>query len=104
MRASVRLVYMASETAFICEKKHFKRRVFPLLRPSSRMVASCACPSLSVKPTRGLVDEKLQVVVTNLNPNQEVTLHCLHHSEDKDFWEAFGHYVSDEQGTLTGTN
>lgn len=65
------------------------------------MVASCPCPLLSVEPTRGLVDEKLRIFVTNLNPNQEVTLHCLHKSEDKDFWEAFGHYVSDGQGTVT---
>ncbi|XP_053544335.1 peroxisomal succinyl-coenzyme A thioesterase isoform X1 [Ictalurus punctatus] len=67
----------------------------------NRMVASCLGPSLSIEPTRGLVDEKLRIFVTNLNPNQEVTLHCLHQSEDKDFWEAFGHYVSDGQGTVT---
>ncbi|XP_076860805.1 acyl-coenzyme A thioesterase 5-like isoform X2 [Brachyhypopomus gauderio] len=59
------------------------------------------CPSLSIKPTRGLVDEKLQIVVKNLRPKQEVTLHSLHQSEDKDFWEAFGHYVSDANGSVT---
>ncbi|XP_053506184.1 peroxisomal succinyl-coenzyme A thioesterase [Ictalurus furcatus] len=68
---------------------------------ANRMVASCPCPLLSIEPTRGLVDEKLRIFVTNLNPNQEVTLHCLHQSEDKDLWEAFGHYVSDGQGTVT---
>ncbi|XP_076860803.1 peroxisomal succinyl-coenzyme A thioesterase-like isoform X5 [Brachyhypopomus gauderio] len=57
-------------------------------------------PLLSIKPTRGLVDEKLQIVVKNLRPKQEVTLHSLHQSEDKDFWEAFGHYVSDANGTV----
>ncbi|XP_027009775.2 bile acid-CoA:amino acid N-acyltransferase-like [Tachysurus fulvidraco] len=65
------------------------------------MVVGCPCPLLSVEPTRGLVDEKLRIVVTNLNPQQEVTLHCLHHSEDKDVWDAFGHYVSDEHGSVT---
>uniref|UniRef100_A0A4W4EKQ3 Acyl-CoA thioesterase 19 n=1 Tax=Electrophorus electricus TaxID=8005 RepID=A0A4W4EKQ3_ELEEL len=60
-----------------------------------------ACPLLSIKPTRGLVDEKLQIVVRNLRPKQAVTLHSVHQSEDKDFWEAFGHYVSDDNGTVT---
>ncbi|XP_021330943.1 peroxisomal succinyl-coenzyme A thioesterase isoform X4 [Danio rerio] len=48
-----------------------------------------------------MVDEKFQVVIKNLLPNQEVTLHSLHQSEDKDCWEAFGHYISDEHGTVT---
>uniref|UniRef100_A0A673IYL8 Bile acid-CoA:amino acid N-acyltransferase-like n=1 Tax=Sinocyclocheilus rhinocerous TaxID=307959 RepID=A0A673IYL8_9TELE len=60
------------------------------------------CPLLSVQPIRGLVDEKFQFVVTNLPPDQKVTLHSLHQSDDKDFWEAFGHYVSDEHGSVTG--
>ncbi|XP_062373498.1 acyl-coenzyme A thioesterase 5-like isoform X2 [Sardina pilchardus] len=59
------------------------------------------CPVLSLQPTRGLVDEKFQIVVRNLHPKQEVTLHSLHHSEDNDYWEAFGHYTSDENGTVT---
>ena len=59
-------------------------------------------PLLSVQPTRGLVDEKIQVVVRNLPPALSVTLHSLHRSEDKDLWEAFGHYTSDGQGTVTG--
>ncbi|KTG04712.1 hypothetical protein cypCar_00040733, partial [Cyprinus carpio] len=49
-----------------------------------------------------LLDEKFQIAVTNLPPNQKVTLHSLHQSDDKDFWEAFGHYVSDEHGSVTG--
>lgn len=56
---------------------------------------------LSVEPSRGLVDEKFQIAVRNLNPGQQVTLHCVHQSEDKDFWEAFGHYISDQHGTVT---
>uniref|UniRef100_A0A8B9H7U9 Acyl-CoA thioesterase 16 n=1 Tax=Astyanax mexicanus TaxID=7994 RepID=A0A8B9H7U9_ASTMX len=56
---------------------------------------------LSVEPSRGLVDEKFQIVVRNLTPGQQVTLHCVHQSEDKDFWEAFGHYISDQHGTVT---
>ncbi|NP_001188466.1 acyl-CoA thioesterase 18 [Danio rerio] len=63
--------------------------------------ANRTSPLLTVQPRRGLVDEKFQIVITNLLPNQEVTLHSLHQSEDKDFWEAFGHYISDEHGTVT---
>ncbi|XP_073695026.1 peroxisomal succinyl-coenzyme A thioesterase-like [Garra rufa] len=59
------------------------------------------CPLLTVQPSRALADEKFQIVIMNLLPNQKVTLHSLHQSEDKDFWEAFGHYVSDEHGTVT---
>ncbi|KAL0962686.1 hypothetical protein UPYG_G00343970 [Umbra pygmaea] len=58
-------------------------------------------PLLEVQPTRGLVDEKIQVVINNLPPLFPVTLHSLHHSEDKDYWEAFGHYTSSNLGTVT---
>uniref|UniRef100_A0AAY4EN29 Uncharacterized protein n=1 Tax=Denticeps clupeoides TaxID=299321 RepID=A0AAY4EN29_9TELE len=64
------------------------------------MTESSCCPLLSVRPQRGLVDEKFRIVLRNLLPKQEVTLRSLHHSEDKDFWEAFGHYISDENGVV----
>lgn len=89
--------------SFVERKSFVKRHVVSLVRAPSRMVASRSCPLLTVEPTRGLVDEQLRIVVTHLIPNQEVTLHCLHQSEDKDFWEAYGHYVSNEHGTVTGT-
>ncbi|XP_030628492.1 peroxisomal succinyl-coenzyme A thioesterase-like [Chanos chanos] len=57
-------------------------------------------PLISVQPSRALVDEKITITVRNLPPKQKVTLHSLHQSEDKDFWEAFGHYISDEDGTV----
>lgn len=57
---------------------------------------------LSVRPVRGMVDEKFSVEVENLPPGSPVTLHSLHHSEDKDDWEAYGHYVSDHRGKVTG--
>lgn len=59
-------------------------------------------PVLSVSPCRGLVDEKLKVLVENLPPGHPVTLHSLHLSEDNDYWEAFGHYVSDHWGVVSG--
>ncbi|XP_068442627.1 peroxisomal succinyl-coenzyme A thioesterase-like isoform X3 [Clinocottus analis] len=56
---------------------------------------------LSVDPARALVDETFRVAVQNLPPGSPVTLHSLHRSEDEDFWEAFGHYVSDSGGTVS---
>ncbi|XP_071770141.2 peroxisomal succinyl-coenzyme A thioesterase-like [Centroberyx gerrardi] len=58
-------------------------------------------PILSVFPTRDLVDNKFKVMVENLPPGLPVTLHSLHQSENKDYWEAYGHYVSDDRGTVT---
>nr|XP_020512032.1 bile acid-CoA:amino acid N-acyltransferase-like [Labrus bergylta] len=58
-------------------------------------------PVLSVVPTRALVDETFKVVVENLPPASPVTLHALLYSEDKDYWEAYGHYVSDHRGTVS---
>uniref|UniRef100_A0A3Q2WHY0 Acyl-coenzyme A thioesterase 4-like n=1 Tax=Haplochromis burtoni TaxID=8153 RepID=A0A3Q2WHY0_HAPBU len=60
-------------------------------------------PILSITPSRALVDEKFQVLVENLPPGCPVTLHSLHHSEDKDDWEAYGHYVSDHRGVVSVT-
>lgn len=59
-------------------------------------------PILSVSPTRALVDEKMEVVVENLPPGFPVTLHSSHHSEDKDHWEAYGHYITDHRGMVSG--
>ncbi|XP_067437482.1 peroxisomal succinyl-coenzyme A thioesterase-like [Thunnus thynnus] len=58
-------------------------------------------PILSVLPTRALVDEKFKVLVENLPAGSPVTLHSLHHSEDKDYWEAYAHYISDHRGTVS---
>lgn len=59
-------------------------------------------PVLSVQPSRALVDEKFSVQVENLPPGCPVTVRSLYQSEDKDFWEAYGHYVSDHRGTVSG--
>ncbi|XP_024148106.1 acyl-coenzyme A thioesterase 1 [Oryzias melastigma] len=58
-------------------------------------------PVLSVQPSRALVDEKFSVQVENLPPGCPVTVRSLYQSEDKDFWEAYGHYVSDHRGTVS---
>ena len=59
-------------------------------------------PWLSVRPCRGLVDEKLTVLVQHAAPVQRLTVHALLRSEDGDEWEAFGHYVSDSAGEVNG--
>uniref|UniRef100_UPI0037E82A61 peroxisomal succinyl-coenzyme A thioesterase-like n=1 Tax=Semicossyphus pulcher TaxID=241346 RepID=UPI0037E82A61 len=58
-------------------------------------------PVLSVVPVRALVDETFKVLVEYLPPGSPVTLHSLHHSEDEDYWEAYGHYVSDYRGIVS---
>ncbi|XP_066579567.1 acyl-coenzyme A thioesterase 1 isoform X2 [Amia ocellicauda] len=64
------------------------------------MAGKGSCPLITMQPSRGLIDEKFQITVKNLLPGQAVTLHSLTQSEDSDFWEAFGHYVSDGKGTV----
>lgn len=69
---------------------------------AERLSMSQLAPLLSVSPSRGLVDEKVTVLVENLPPGCPVTLHSLHLSEDNDYWEAFGHYVSNQRGVVSG--
>lgn len=66
------------------------------------MAQSLSCPLLSVRPLRCMVDERFDVRVQGLLPGFRVTLHAQLQSEDADFWEGFGHYVSDDSGTVTG--
>ncbi|CAL8318996.1 unnamed protein product [Boreogadus saida] len=63
-------------------------------------MAGAVHPILSVCPSRALITEKFRVLVENLPPGLSVTLHSLHCSEMKDYWEAFGHYVADNKGTV----
>ncbi|XP_030621813.1 acyl-CoA thioesterase 19 [Chanos chanos] len=64
------------------------------------MAGDGCCPLLSVTPTRCLVDEKFEVLVQGLCPGSQVTLHALTQTEDGDYWDAFGHYVSDATGSV----
>ncbi|KAI5627043.1 peroxisomal acyl-CoA thioesterase 2b like 3 [Silurus asotus] len=64
------------------------------------MIRQFLRPLLSVRPLRCMVDERCDVRVQGLQPGVRVTLHALLRSEDGDFWEAFGHYVSDETGHI----
>lgn len=52
-------------------------------------------PNLSLTPSQALTDEKFKVLLENLPPGYPLTARSLHHSEDKDGREAYGHYVSE---------
>ncbi|XP_040894687.1 peroxisomal succinyl-coenzyme A thioesterase-like [Toxotes jaculatrix] len=58
------------------------------------------CVKLSVQPSRGLMDEKFTVLVQNVSPGFQLTVHALHQCEDGHSWEAFGHYTADATGTM----
>ncbi|XP_071314725.1 peroxisomal succinyl-coenzyme A thioesterase-like [Trachinotus anak] len=58
------------------------------------------CVKLSVQPSRGLMDEKFVVLVQNVPPGFQLTIHALHQCEDGHSWEAFGHYTADATGTV----
>ncbi|XP_053741935.1 peroxisomal succinyl-coenzyme A thioesterase-like [Synchiropus splendidus] len=59
--------------------------------------------NLSVHPSRGLIDEKFVVLVQSCLPGCQLTLHALHHCEDGNSWEAFGHYTSDASGAVNAS-
>ncbi|XP_031169132.2 peroxisomal succinyl-coenzyme A thioesterase-like isoform X1 [Sander lucioperca] len=67
-------------------------------------MSDTVAPMLSVFPSRALVDENFKVVVENLPPGSPVTLHSLHQCEDKHYWEAYGHYISNHRGTVSVTD
>uniref|UniRef100_A0A3Q3WA89 Uncharacterized protein n=1 Tax=Mola mola TaxID=94237 RepID=A0A3Q3WA89_MOLML len=75
--------------------------VFVFVNSRTSAMPQTLLPILSVSPTRALVDEKMEVVVENLPPGFPVTLHSFHHSEDKDHWEAYGHYITDHRGMVS---
>ncbi|KAF3843911.1 hypothetical protein F7725_015959 [Dissostichus mawsoni] len=68
--------------------------------PLFRMDMKQHCVKLSVQPSRGLVDEKFTVLVQNLLPEFQLTVHALHQCEDGHSWEAFAHYTADTTGTV----
>ncbi|XP_076589754.1 peroxisomal succinyl-coenzyme A thioesterase-like isoform X2 [Chaetodon auriga] len=70
------------------------------LSAQSRMDRGHCCVKLSVKPSRGLMDEKFIVLVQNVPPGFQLTIHALHKCEDGHSWEAFAHYTANAAGTV----
>ncbi|XP_023182483.1 acyl-coenzyme A thioesterase 4-like isoform X1 [Xiphophorus maculatus] len=58
------------------------------------------CVTLSVQPSRGLVDEKFVILVQNSFPSSLLTLYAHHQCEDGYSWHAFAHYTSDATGAV----
>uniref|UniRef100_A0A672FQC0 Acyl-CoA thioesterase 19 n=1 Tax=Salarias fasciatus TaxID=181472 RepID=A0A672FQC0_SALFA len=56
--------------------------------------------TLSVNPSRGLMDEKFVILVQNAPPGSELTVHALHQCDDGHGWDAFAHYISDATGRV----
>ncbi|XP_077598991.1 peroxisomal succinyl-coenzyme A thioesterase-like isoform X1 [Stigmatopora nigra] len=55
---------------------------------------------LSVTPCRGLVDEKLVILVQSTLPGARLTLRAFHRCDDGHEWEAFAHYLTNATGCL----
>ncbi|XP_034443829.1 peroxisomal succinyl-coenzyme A thioesterase-like [Hippoglossus hippoglossus] len=58
------------------------------------------CVNVSVQPSRGLMDEKFLILVKDVLPASQLTVHALHKSEDGNIWEAFAHYTANATGTV----
>nr|XP_046250174.1 peroxisomal succinyl-coenzyme A thioesterase-like isoform X2 [Scatophagus argus] len=65
-----------------------------------RMDRKQYCVKLSVQPSRGLADEKFIVLVQNVPPGFQLTVHSLHKCEDGHSWEAFGHFTANASGVV----
>ena len=48
------------------------------------------------------MDEKFTVLVQNLLPGFQLTMHALHQCEDGHSWEAFAHYTADATSIVNG--
>ncbi|XP_029697319.1 bile acid-CoA:amino acid N-acyltransferase-like isoform X2 [Takifugu rubripes] len=65
-----------------------------------RMDRQKFCVSLTVKPSRGLIDEKLVVIVQNCPPGFQMTIYAHHKSDDGHSYEAFAHYSASTSGSV----
>ncbi|CAI5636441.1 unnamed protein product [Oreochromis niloticus] len=98
---SVLRCFSFSRGALWCVTRPHLQECTPTSRRLLSAMTQVVPPILSVTPSRALVDEKFKVLVENLPPGCPVTVRSLHHSEDKDDWEAYGHYVSDHSGVVS---
>lgn len=58
-------------------------------------------PSITAAPVRSLVDEQINIKAHFLPPHSPVTACAQMHSEDGDLWEAFAHYNTNADGTVS---
>ncbi|XP_043943808.1 bile acid-CoA:amino acid N-acyltransferase-like [Protopterus annectens] len=64
------------------------------------LTTSQVAPVIVARPTRALSDDKVDIIVENLQPNQPVTLYAMLMTEQKKLFESFAHYVSNKDGTV----
>lgn len=60
------------------------------------------CVNLTVQPSRGMIDEKLVVLVQNCPPGFQMTIYAHHKSDDGHSYEAFAHYSASTSGSVNG--
>lgn len=58
-------------------------------------------PVLTAAPVRALIDEQISIKGRFLPPHCPVTAYVQMHSEDGDLWEAFAHYNTNADGTVS---
>lgn len=58
-------------------------------------------PVLTATPVRALIDEHISVKGRFLEPHCPVTVCAQMHSEEGDQWEAFAHYNTNADGTVS---
>ena len=54
--------------------------------------------AISVEPNSGLVDDKVKILVTGLEPKQNVTLQARIEGEKGEVFESYAHYIADKDG------
>lgn len=71
-------------------------------KQSSTMDSSRCLIKMLARPSRGLMDEKMAILVQNAPAGKQLTVHGLHRCEEGHSWEAFGYYVADALGNVDG--
>ena len=54
--------------------------------------------TISVQPTSSLIDEKVRILVSKLEPNQTVTLETRLVGDNGEVFESHAHYIADKDG------
>lgn len=80
-----------------CPRVAFFRAVGGLRWRSSYSPA----PSITASPVRALIDEQVNIKARFLPPHSPVTVCAQMHSDEDDPWEAFAHYNTNADGTIS---
>ena len=75
------------------------RRIACLVRKLPA-ASSRARSVISVEPNSSLVDKKVKILVSGLEPNQNVTLQARMVGEKGEVFESYAHYIADKDGGI----